>query len=107
MSKVEIFCNYKPSYYDPAEIICLQTAGKHNTAYFIINPNYPKGYEVKLPCKHLGEHEEKLKDFPFFMRVCLSTVVNLNHVRGLGKENVIEFKLPFFKEESVNRLPKF
>ena len=92
MGKIEVPETYETLYYHPEKILCLQTARKH-TAFYIINAQKGKGYETKIPCGHLGLHEEKIKQHDCFMRVHDSAVVNMQHVLGVSKDNIIRFDI--------------
>ncbi len=105
MSKVDICCNYEIFFYEPEEIVCMQSAGKHYTSVYVLDPHNPKGFDMKLPCKHLKVHEQKLTACSFMMRVYDNWVVNLKQVRSVTKNNLIKLKLRLFTEE-INLDPK-
>ena len=97
MAKISIPGTNQTYYFEPHEIICMQAAHKR-TLIFHLAPKKPEGYDTKFPCGSLKVYEEKVKDHACFMRVHDSWMVNLNHVSGLTRNNIISLDVDCCKQ---------
>ena len=88
----ETFC------YEPDELLCMQAAHKR-TIVFHIDTTSPQGFNTKVPCGNLKVFEDKVKDYPCFMRVHDKWVVNLKHVRSYTRNNIIKLKVNCCKQD--------